>query len=457
MPRKNHGEFLRSLGRIFGDGSVPAVEPAGGEFRTLDLVRLNPTALLAAAATVMLVVVLAVGVMLAMMLARSPDRGLGGAIFEKPAGTVVTGRVLDRDNRPIAGARVTAGTDRAPEPLSETTTDDRGWYTVHDVPMGEVLLTVQARQHAASFRELTIEKAPRFIDFRLGPAQSIRGQVLDVHHEPIVGAPVAVEDWCGPHSLKWSTETDAGGRFCWDEAPYGGVLIAVGPPGDRPGKRYCRMTPASVERTIVMREPLHVRGSAIDAETGQAITSFTLIPGYAWRGGDSPIWESDRAEEVTGASYDITLDTIYPRHFLRVRADGHLDGVSRDFLAEEDSTEYVFKLRRANWTEGIVRLPDRSPLAGAEVYLVSPLHPLEMHDGWVSFSMDQRTLMTLTGVDGRFRFDGQEPPYTILVIHDRGCVEQTIKARPPAVFDLTIQSWGRIEGTLRIGQRPGPP
>src|SRR5262249_39983746 len=79
------------------------------------------------------------------------------------------------------------------------------------------------------------------------------------HHKPIVGAPVAVEKWRGHHSLKWSTETDAEGRFRWDEAPDGSVLIAVGPLGDHPGKRYCRMNPHRAERTIVMREPLHIR------------------------------------------------------------------------------------------------------------------------------------------------------------------------------------------------------
>lgn len=455
MSRENRGAFLRSLGRIFGNVLVPAVEPAGGELQALGLARLNPTALLAVAATVMLGVVLAVGVMLAMMLVRSTDRGLAGASFDRPAGTVVTGRVLDGDNRPIAGARVTSGTDRSREPIAEATTDAQGWYTIHDVPNGKWILTVQARGHAPSFSELTIEREPPFIEFRLGPAQCIRGRVVDIHDEPIAGAPVAVEDWCGHHSLKWSTQTDAEGRFRWDEAPYGIVLIAVGPLGDDPGKRYCRMTPACVERTIVMREPLHIQGSVVDADSGQPITSFTVIPGYAWGSGDLPIWESDRAQEVTGASYDITLDTIYPRHFLRVRADGHRDGVSHGFLADEDSTEYVFKLPRANWTEGIVRLPDRSPLSGAEVHLVSPTHPLDMHDDWLPGSWYQLPVRTRTGPDGRFRFERQEPPYTILVTHERGCVEQTIKNRPPGVFDLTIQPWGRIEGTLRIGNRPG--
>src|SRR5262249_56121495 len=103
--------------------------------------------------------------------------------------------------------------------------------------------------------------------------------------------------------------------------------------------------------------------------------------GCEWGIAERTDWEYDRAQEVTGASHDITLSTIYPRHALRVRADGHLDGVSREFHAGEDSVDFVFKLRRGNWTEGVVRLPDRSALAEADVFLVSASHSLDMHDG----------------------------------------------------------------------------
>src|SRR5262249_31194750 len=60
-----------------------------------------------------------------------------------------------------------------------------------------------------------------------------------------------------------------------------------------------------------------------------------------------------------------------------------------------------------------------------------------------------------TGADGRFSFPPQEPPYTILALHDRGFAEQTIGAKAPSAYELTIQPWGRIEGTLRIGKQVG--
>jgi hypothetical protein len=457
MVHENDGAIPRSRDRDFDNGSASPDERTDGVFRAGILAKLRPTALLVFAVAVML----SAGIVVVMELVSSNARARGAAAVAEPAGAVVAGRVRDPDRRPIAGARVVRGSDRAKAPFFETTTDAEGWFFLEDVTAGELILTAQAKGHAPKLRTLTIGQDRQSFDLWLGPGRCIRGRVVDVHNQPIAGAPVAVEEWRGHHSLKWSTETDAEGRFRWDEAPDGCVLISVGPLGDHPGKRYCRMNPQPAERTIVMREPLHIRGSAIDAETGQAITSFTLIPGYAWADGETPTWEYDRAQEVTGASYNITLDTIYPRHALRVRADGHLDGVSREFHAGEDSVDFVFKLRRGNWTEGVVRLSDRSPLAGAEVFLVSPSHPLFMHDEFLPGlrhlppRIGEELLPHRTGAHGRFRFDRQEPPYTILVLHDRGCAEQTILVKPPAVFDLTIQPWGRIEGTLRIGKRPG--
>ena len=111
------------------------------------------------------------------------------------------------------------------------------------------------------------------------------------------------------------------------------------------------------------------------------------------------------------------------------------------------------KLRRGAWTEGVVRLPDGSPLAGADVVLVTPSQPAFIKDGMPPAPKDHRTIKT--GADGRFAFPQQEPPYTIVVLHDRGFAERTIDATPASSYALTIKPWGRVEGTLRLGSRPG--
>ena len=60
-----------------------------------------------------------------------------------------------------------------------------------------------------------------------------------------------------------------------------------------------------------------------------------------------------------------------------------------------------------------------------------------------------------TDAAGRFAFPPQEPPFTLLVLHDSGFAERTFDADPDSTCDLTIKPWGRIDGTLRFGDRPG--
>ncbi len=144
---------------------------------------------------------------------------------------------------------------------------------------------------------------------------------------------------------------------------------------------------------------------------------------------------------------------IYPLRVLRIEADGYLPVVSRGFKDDEGETYFNAKLRRGAWPQGIVRQPDKSPLAEADVVLVPPSSRVVIMNGQPPDRKDHRILKT--GADGRFTFPEQEPPYTLLVLHDRGYAEQTIRAKPSSAFDLTIKPWGRIEGTLQIGKRPG--
>ena len=277
--------------------------------------------------------------------------------------------------------------------------------------------------------------------------------MVDAHDKPIAGAPIAAYEWRGHHSLKWSTETDAEGRFHWDEAPAERVLIDVGSLGFHPGRRRWWLAPAPEEKTITMRRPLHIRGGVIDSETGKSIKPFTLIPGSAWDNTRPPSWEYDQAHQATGSSYEITLGTEAPLRFLRVEAEGYLPGVSRGFKDDEDTLACMFKLRRGTWTEGMARGPDGLPLAGADVILVLPSEHTFIRNGQPPDRNDHRVLKT--GADGRFRFPPQEPPYTILLLHDLGFAEQTIGPNTRSSQDLKVQPWGRIEGTLRIGKRAG--
>jgi hypothetical protein len=85
---------------------------------------------------------------------------------------------------------------------------------------------------------------------------------------------------------------------------------------------------------------------------------------------------------------------------------------------------------------------------------VSPSQPAFLTNGVAPEGNDHR--IARTGAAGHFAFPPQEPPYTIVVLHDRGFAEQTIRSAGALLpAELTVRPWGRVEGTLRIGRRPG--
>ena len=230
------------------------------------------------------------------------------------------------------------------------------------------------------------------------------------------------------------------------------MLIDLGTLGFS-AKRFWKATPDAPEYTIPMRRALHVRGRIKDADTGRPITAFTLVPGYTWPNVSNVWWQNEQAKELTGLSYDVLLSTEAELKVIEIEAEGYLPEISRRLKAEEEDAVVHFALHRGSGVSGIVRLPDGSPLAGAEVLLSTLARPVQLNNGRPQAGLsDQRVVKTRA--DGRFTLPPGEPPYTIVVVDDRGHAELTVKARPAVPYRLTIEPWSRIEGTLRIGRQP---
>jgi len=65
------------------------------------------------------------------------------------------------------------------------------------------------------------------LEFRLAPAATIRGRVVDKKGDAVSGAFVAVSRWRGHQSLSFSARTDAEGHFHWASAPHDAVQFAI--------------------------------------------------------------------------------------------------------------------------------------------------------------------------------------------------------------------------------------
>ncbi len=64
-------------------------------------------------------------------------------------------------------------------------------------------------------------------------------------------------------------------------------------------------------------------------------------------------------------------------------------------------------------------------------------------------------LHTKTGPDGRFRFQPQAKPVSVVAVHDAGFAVRSPEELA-ASTDITLAPWGRIEGLMKIGTRPAP-
>ncbi len=290
------------------------------------------------------------------------------------------------------------------------------------------------------------------MDVRLEKGRTIRGRVVDARGEPLAGATVFVDGWRGNRTLDMRMTTDEEGEFRWTDAPPDSFWIHVGLKGYLGSDRR-EVPPAGGDLTIALARQSKVRGTVVDAETRHAVQSFTLVPGTDSGNGFSPYWDRSRARPARRGRFEIPFTEQHGRR-LRVEADGYMPAVSRVIRDDEDDPVVNFTLHKAAGISGVVHLADGAPLAGAEVVLVSPSQPAFLTNGLAPKGNDHR--IARTAGDGRLSFPPQEPPYTIVVLHDRGFAERTIRdadARPPV--DLTVRPWGRIEGTLRIGRRPG--
>jgi protocatechuate 3,4-dioxygenase beta subunit/peroxiredoxin len=382
-------------------------------------------------------------------------------------GVAITGRVWDDQGRPLAGAQVAVGSEHRIAQAFHlgTRTDADGRFRSVRVPAGMHVLTAQSPGHAPDLKEVVASPSMSPVEFRLGPARTLRGRVVDTSGKPIAGATVEAVDWRLHNSLDWRTQTDAEGRFRWESAPPDELTLNVIQPGLMP-IRQGKYAASDQEQVITLHEPLRIQGTVVDAETARPIDRFTLVPATLWglghwegkdfvsNKGVSWSWDRPEARTFTGGRYEIEFAEPRTAYFLRVEANGYQPGVSRAFKADEGRVVLAFKLTKDAGPAGLVQLPDGGPAEGADVALATPTQRLILRNGRIDPRDRAAFLAARTDADGRFAFPPQDRAYTLVVFHERGFAKVTAQ-QLAATPRIKLQPWGRVEGTLRIGARPG--
>ncbi len=106
----------------------------------------------------------------------------------------------------------------------------------------------------------------------------------------------------------------------------------------------------------------------------------------------------------------------------------------------------------ASQISGTVLLPDGHPASGIAVFLCTPQKGLCLHNGQPDLKGSTR-LHVQTDADGRFSFPAQTVAFAIAAVGDAG-YGQVSQSQFEQTGPVRLQSWARIEGTLRTGSKP---
>jgi thiol-disulfide isomerase/thioredoxin len=367
-------------------------------------------------------------------------------------GVTVAGRVADKEGKPVAGASVVQGQDRWGSDYPETRTDADGMFSFkNSKPGAEMVLTVQKDSYSPDMRRVDVSKDMGEVSFALEKGRTLRGRVVDKDGKPLSDTMVVADTWRACRAISWETRTDSEGCFVWNSAPADEVACEILKRGYMDVRRK-PLVAGDEEAVITLTAPLRISGAVVDAQTGQPVVEFKVLRGITWNPGQPVSWE--RRESIQGRDGKYVAEFTYPRpgHVLRVEADGYLPAISRTFKSDEETQMCDFKLEKGKPLAGVVRGPDGAPLARAEVVLCTPAAGLFLENGQLNERRESRVVES--DAEGRFSFPAEADPYVIAVIHDAGYAETSKEAfeKNP---EITVQAWGRVEGTLRIGFAPG--
>jgi len=361
-------------------------------------------------------------------------------------GITITGRVLDRDGHPIIGASVRLG-DRFW--LPRTKTEAEGQFRIGNAPTGKSFLTAQVPGHAPEMKSVDIHAGFLPVEFRLGPGRTISGRVVDALGRPVAGAFVGAFYWRGHQTLVWRANTDSEGQFHWDNAPSDTVSLSVSKPGYDFAEQI--FEPSDKEHVVTLRGILRLRGTVTDAESGRPIETFDVVPGTVI-GAITTLWHTDFAKTHHDGRYEFSFDALGTQpHKVRIEAKGYLPALSPAHKNDAGDQVFDVRLRKGAWIEGLVRGPDGAPLAGAEVIIATMGEGISIGGG-KTYQREYHPHL-VTGPDGLFTFSPPDGPFRIIVLHDRGYAEASAR-QLAEVPNLTVEPWGRIEGTLRAGGKP---
>ena len=372
--------------------------------------------------------------------------------IELQRGLTVTGRVIDKDGLPIAGALLRTKFFNA---LREAKTDANGEYRLTGGAPAMAKIVVSAQGRATDMKELRIGPDLEPVDFRMQPGGKVRIRVLDENGKPVPKARISFQGWRGSGFDHFEFDdvdryADENGVWEWKEAPLDEFQVDISP---LDGMQLGRQSIVARDKEYVFRLPptLVISGSVVDKKTREPIKNFRVVPGIR-SSADHMNWVRWNGFVATDGAYRIQHRHDYFAHLLRIEADGYELAVSRDVKSNEGNVRIDFELTPARGVAATVLTPDGQPAARSKVALGVAGSQIVIQNGALD---DTSTRASRRDADeeGRFAFPAQNSAFQLVITHSSGFAHLKSNERKiPSTIRLT--PWARVEGIYRIGSTP---
>lgn len=319
--------------------------------------------------------------------------GTADLVLTLEAGLTVTGSLVDGDDQPVAGARITIESDSSREvhrvfdrdvdtdPLLEVSSvsaesDAAGRFELEGLTEGWWSLDVLPLRGAPHRQELRLVDAP--VDLGrivIRDSLVLEGRVLDPRGKPVNGANIRAGEPRNTIRMsnsiqrelpvaRFTTTTNPEGRFRLEGLPPG-KLDLIADHEAHALRLLSGVTPGTGDLVIVLETGTTIRGRVLREDTDEPVAGARVSTGFGhWI---ETISDEDGAFTLRGISHE---DTHRGKAYLDVKhddLDSHRQSIT--LITHDESQQIVIRLKRSDRIEGRVTDLEGLPLSGARVRL----------------------------------------------------------------------------------------
>jgi uncharacterized GH25 family protein/thiol-disulfide isomerase/thioredoxin len=382
-------------------------------------------------------------------------------LFVLKDGWSIRGQVLDPSGKPVPNLLVREVNNRyMPGNGIQFRTDANGKFELRNRQRRQLLLIASPDNYAMQAQIVDRKPDGAEVKFQLENLSPLRIQIVDEKDRGIAGAKVGLDPLrSGKFALSLDLTADSNGIVVWTNAPLVDLGLATYDVTNPNMHRTFRVKAGEsrdvrIQFRSEMAKEIVISGKAVDANTGEPVKLSAL------RIVTQP-WSSPINQEVTGNTFGVSLPSstfqqgTYPDFAIQCEADGYATYVSERRAFNEGDFNIEIRMKRGSKPGGTLLLSDGNPAVGAEVIATMREQGYLFMNMPGKFYRNEQALRVVTDDQGKFELKDPGFDGIVVITHEDGFLETSIEklASHPK---LTLQSWGRIEGTLKVGTKPEP-